>query len=108
MDVIKVNAEVMKDLLLSNICCTESNERKLLEMACYKVMKKATVEGLFYPEKYKKLWSNVFVITKKNKRYLDYKYDFEHFNPLGDYSYEFLAESDEEYAVIFVKKEKEE
>ena len=65
------------------------------------MIKKSIKDGVFYPEKYKKLFSMVVLITKNSKNYKVFQYDFEHFNQLKDYSYEFLAESRGEYAVMF-------
>ena len=103
MSEIKVDLEQLKYLLFAGVSCTEVNEMKLLKIARDRLIEKATVDGVFYPVDYKRLWERVWVVTKRSSAYEDFRNEYEHFNPFADYPYEFLGESAGEYAVLFNK-----
>ena len=103
METIKVDLGELKELLFAGICSTEPNERTLLKRAQDKVIKKATEGEIFHPAAYKKLWQNVSIITEGMKCHSQFKDDYDNFNPLAENDYEFLAESNGEFAVLFEK-----
>lgn len=104
---VSVNAESLKKVIFPVYSGMDKDFPEAISKAENKVMKMAYKDGFLDIEKCKELWSTIAIIGKSCLAYRDYKYDFEHFNPLGNYNYIFLANTDNCFIVLPVENDEE-